>query len=117
MPRKGTTRVTGEKSKLVGGSDEGLLQSASRGVSMETDAGRINETEAIRLALNNHPEKEVEDIVRILDENGVHTTTVEVSAIQASMLGGDVLGNGGRRPKGERGKGDRGTHSARADSS
>ena len=117
MPRKGTTRVTGDKSQLVGGSDEGLLQSASRGVSMETDEGRVNETEAIRLALNNHPEKGVPHIVQILKEDGIHTTALEVSGIRSSMIGGDSIGEGGRRPKGERGKGNQGTHSAPAESS
>ena len=110
MPHAGTTRVTGDKATVVGGSDEGRLQSASRGVSMETDAGRVNEAEAIRLALNNHPEKEVDEVVRILANDGIETTAVEVAAIRSSMIGGDVLGTGGRQPKGERGKDADGTH-------
>ncbi len=105
MAKKGNVRVIGDKAKMVGGKEQGRLQSASRGVSSETDDGRVNKAEAIRLAINNHPQAGPTEIVQILAKKGIEVTPRYVSSIKTMHIGGKTIQTrGGGNPKGEKGK-------------
>ena len=91
---------------MVGGSEAGRMQEVSRGISKETDRGRINDREAVRLAIGNHPRASADTIVKTLGKEGVAVSRSLVETVQRQMRGGgpgtDLQGGG--RPKREKGK-------------
>ena len=108
MAKKGTRRiaVSREEPRTVGGSEAGRMQEVSRGISKETDFGRVNDREAVRLAVGNHPRANAPRIVQVLAEEGVRVSRSLVESVQEQMRGGGrATGKqGGGRPKLEKGR-------------
>jgi hypothetical protein len=107
MAKKGAVRPAGllKQPRIVGGTEKGRVQEISRGIAAETNSGRVNKEEAVRLAIGNHPRAGVEEIVGLLKEQDLNVSAALVRLIRSEMRGGgEATGRqGGGRPKGEAG--------------
>lgn len=108
MAVKGARRFSSSRDepRIVGGTEAGRMQEISRGVSKETEQGRVNDRELVRLAIGNHPRSGAAKIVKVLANEGLSVSRALVESVQEQMRGGGrATGRqGGGRPKLERGK-------------
>jgi hypothetical protein len=108
MAKKGVRRisVSGDRPRMVGGTEAGRMQEVSRGISQETERGRVNDREAVRLAIGNHPRAHAVTIVKTLQSQGVSVSRALVENVQEQMRGGGPATGltGGGRPKREKGR-------------
>lgn len=115
MAKTGARRhsMSREEPRTVGGTEAGRMQEVSRGISQETPHGRVNDRDAVRRAIGNHPRAKAPAIVQVLKSQGVSVSRALVESVQDQMRGGGKATGmqGGGRPKLERGK--KGTASGR----
>jgi hypothetical protein len=108
MAKKGARRISSPRDnpRMVGGTEAGRMQEVSRGISKETDGGRINDREVVRLAIGNHPRAAVATLIGVLKDQGIVVSRALVESVQEQMRGGGAATGqqGGGRPKREKGR-------------
>jgi hypothetical protein len=87
MVRKGTTRVTGRKSTIVGESEQGRLQSATRGVATETPGGRVNPDELISLEIEKHQDWSTRRLLTQLRRQGLDVNEAKIERVRSKFMG------------------------------
>lgn len=108
MAKKGARRFSSSRDepRIVGGTEAGRMQEISRGISKESERGRVNDREMVRLAIGNHPRASATTIVSSLESQGVAVSRALVESVQEQMRGGGrATGRqGGGEPKRDKGK-------------